>query len=27
MKYLFMNQPDYTIAYKQYFGEPSKVVV
>jgi TRAP-type mannitol/chloroaromatic compound transport system substrate-binding protein len=27
MKYLFMNQPDYTIAYKQYFGDPSKVVV
>ena len=27
MKYLFMNQPDYTIAYKLYFGDPSKVVV
>ncbi|MFZ9219500.1 MAG: C4-dicarboxylate ABC transporter, partial [Candidatus Fonsibacter ubiquis] len=27
MKYLFMNQPDYTIAYRQYFGDPSKVVV
>jgi len=27
MKYLFMNQPDYTIAYRQYFGDPSKVTV
>jgi len=27
MKYLFMNQPDYTIAYRQYFGSPSAVKV
>ncbi len=27
MKYLFLNQPDYTLAYKHMFGEPSKVKI
>jgi|TARA_B100000959_G_scaffold194865_1_gene203813 TRAP-type mannitol/chloroaromatic compound transport system substrate-binding protein len=27
MKYLFLNQPDYRLAYKHAFGEPSKVKI
>tara|TARA_B100000029_G_scaffold340678_1_gene332944 strand:+ start:293 stop:1438 length:1146 start_codon:yes stop_codon:yes gene_type:complete len=27
MKYLFLNQPDYSLAYKHAFGEPSQVKV
>ncbi|MBM5786219.1 MAG: TRAP transporter substrate-binding protein [Pelagibacterales bacterium] len=27
MKYLFLNQPDYQIAYRQYFGNPAAVKV
>jgi len=27
MKYLFLNQPDYSLAYRHTFGEPSKVKI